>query len=140
VARNYRSVITFFQHALMGLLAGAALGAIASVLFMAVAPARFAATVALFHMPEATMPGSGRDFLALYLDQPNFFWDVANAHKWPAKTTALLEKNIAVVATDASRPRADIRLTGTDEVELARTLDEIADHKVDAHRSRQQSN
>ena len=120
------------------MLVGAALSAITGILFLMLAPARFEATVVLYHTPGSGIPESGRDFVILTLAQTGFSPGVVTGEINDAKTEALLASKLSVVATDASKPFAELRLVGTDSTALAATLNAVATQMIDRLRANQE--
>lgn len=130
----------FARLALLGTLAGVAVGVLAGLVLDSFLPPRFEASVVLFHTPGSGGSDSGRDFVAATLAQPELLPGVAQEPGLNTGAATALAGEIEVTAADASRPLAEIRLRGTDADVLARSLDAVAEHMVALHRRRQQAN
>ena len=139
MAENHRGLVTFAWHALLGTLVGALVGGITGVVVEKLLPARFEATVVLFHAPGSGLSDSGRDFVAMTLAQPDFAPRGATDNSWAISVADDVAHRIIVTAADASRPIAEMHLQGTDETTLAARLDAIAEEMVALHRTRQQT-
>lgn len=139
MAENHRRLVAFARYALLGTLAGVLIGALAGLALEKFMPPRFAASLVVFHPPGSGWSDSGRDFVAATLARPDFLPGVANAQGWSADVAADLARKITTTAADASRPLAELRLTGTDGDALSNTLDAVVEHMIALHRSRQQA-
>jgi len=137
MARSHHRLISFLSYALIGAIGGALVIGLAGFAVLSLTPAPFEATVVLFHTPGSDRSDSGRDFIAATLGQPDFLNGVANREGWDAGTAKRIARHLSVGAADASRPIAELKLSGTDERTIAREVNAVARQMVAVQRERQ---
>jgi len=137
VARKNHGVTAFLRYGLLGVLAGTILGTLVGALFVAISHARFEANIALYRVPTNGTSSSARDFIAATLARQDFLRDFVAKRRLEAKAQARLTRNLTVVAKDASRPLAEMRLVGSDPAAITMTLDALATYMVEVLHSTQ---
>ena len=126
MVRKNRLVNSIGVYFLLGAIVGAIVGGILVTVFAGVPSTQLEARVMLFRVPSGDSYLAARDYVAAAVSRPKFLERFIAERNIDSNAQASLENNLTVTARDPASPNAELRLVGTDEKLLTKTLDELA--------------
>ena len=130
--RLTKSIWVFF---FIGAVFGAVAGLVASTLLGRGPSVQVEASVLLFRVPGNQDFQAARDYLSFAISRPGFIEKFAERQGIDASTREALDNGLRVTARDPSSQNAELRLIGSDESAVTKTLDALAIYLTESLRT-----